>query len=220
MGLAGPSGSGKTAFSEKIQNFIPGCAILSMDNYNDGSKVIDGNFDGARRGEGRRAQRKGVESFRRGPYQSGALRGHSTQVEGWRRHPLWFPRRAAPCRLPANSESVGPDLSAELPAQPGPCPPADPRITDYDTLLANIQDLKEGRPTEVGQAACLWQRRWQRSRRRRRRRGSRAATEPQAVLRHQRPRNVQSGRCDGRGTLTRFPPNALVGEGGRARLAP
>lgn len=47
VGLAGPSGSGKTAFSEKIQNFIPGCAILSMDNYNDGSKVIDGNFDGA-----------------------------------------------------------------------------------------------------------------------------------------------------------------------------
>lgn len=49
VGLAGPSGSGKTAFSEKIQNFIPGCAILSMDNYNDGSKVIDGNFDGAAR---------------------------------------------------------------------------------------------------------------------------------------------------------------------------
>ena len=24
-----------------------GCAILSMDNYNDGSRVIDSNFDGA-----------------------------------------------------------------------------------------------------------------------------------------------------------------------------
>lgn len=23
-----------------------GCAILSMDNYNDGSRVIDSNFDG------------------------------------------------------------------------------------------------------------------------------------------------------------------------------
>jgi uridine kinase len=46
VGLAGPSGSGKTAFSEKIKSFIPGCALLSMDNYNDGSKVIDGNFDG------------------------------------------------------------------------------------------------------------------------------------------------------------------------------
>lgn len=70
VGLAGPSGSGKTAFSEKIKNFLPGCTILSMDNYNDGSKVIDGNFD-------------------------------------------------------------------------------DPRITDYDTLLENIKDLKAGRPAEV-----------------------------------------------------------------------
>ncbi|KAL4451982.1 hypothetical protein ABPG75_007644 [Micractinium tetrahymenae] len=70
VGLAGPSGSGKTAFSAKIKSFIPGCALLSMDNYNDGSKVIDGNFD-------------------------------------------------------------------------------DPRITDYDTLLANIADLKAGRPAQV-----------------------------------------------------------------------
>lgn len=48
MGLAGPSGSGKTAFSAKIKAFIPGCTLLSMDSYNDGSKVIDGNFDGER----------------------------------------------------------------------------------------------------------------------------------------------------------------------------
>ncbi len=53
VGLAGPSGSGKTAFSAKIKSFIPGCALLSMDNYNDGSKVIDGNFDGAFSGEQR-----------------------------------------------------------------------------------------------------------------------------------------------------------------------
>ncbi len=66
VGLAGPSGAGKTAFSRKLQNLIPGCALLSMDNYNDGSKVIDGNFD-------------------------------------------------------------------------------DPRITDYDTLLANLIDLKAGK---------------------------------------------------------------------------
>lgn len=46
VGLAGPSGSGKTAFSEKVQSFIPGCALLSMDNYNDASRLIDGNFDG------------------------------------------------------------------------------------------------------------------------------------------------------------------------------
>lgn len=46
IGLAGPSGSGKTAFSEKVRSFIPGCALLSMDNYNDASRLIDGNFDG------------------------------------------------------------------------------------------------------------------------------------------------------------------------------
>lgn len=70
VGLAGPSGSGKTIFSEKVQHFLPGCAILSMDNYNDGSRVIDSNFD-------------------------------------------------------------------------------DPRLTDYDTLLQNITDLKSGQPTQV-----------------------------------------------------------------------
>ncbi|KAL4857135.1 Uridine-cytidine kinase C [Chlorella vulgaris] len=48
VGLAGPSGSGKTAFSEKIKSFIPRCTLLSMDNYNDGTKVIDGNFDDPR----------------------------------------------------------------------------------------------------------------------------------------------------------------------------
>lgn len=70
VGLAGPSGSGKTAFAKKIQNLIPGCAMLSMDNYNDGSKVIDGNFD-------------------------------------------------------------------------------DPRITDYDALIENLSDLKEGKSAQV-----------------------------------------------------------------------
>ena len=48
VGLAGPSGAGKTAFAQKIQDLIPNCAMLSMDNYNDGSKVIDGNFDDPR----------------------------------------------------------------------------------------------------------------------------------------------------------------------------
>ena len=70
MGLAGPSGAGKTAFARKIQALIPNTALLSMDNYNDGSKVIDGNFD-------------------------------------------------------------------------------DPRITDYDTLLSNLSDLKSGKAAEV-----------------------------------------------------------------------
>ena len=40
IGLAGPSGSGKTVFSEKIRSFIPGVAVISMDMYNDGSKVV------------------------------------------------------------------------------------------------------------------------------------------------------------------------------------
>ncbi|KAK9845894.1 hypothetical protein WJX81_005399 [Elliptochloris bilobata] len=48
VGLAGPSGSGKTVFSEKVRAFMPGCVILSMDNYNDASRVIDGNFDDPR----------------------------------------------------------------------------------------------------------------------------------------------------------------------------
>lgn len=48
VGLAGPSGSGKTAFSEKVKSFMPGVAVISMDNYNDASKVVDDNFDDPR----------------------------------------------------------------------------------------------------------------------------------------------------------------------------
>lgn len=46
VGLAGPSGAGKTVFTEKIQNFMPSIAVISMDNYNDSSRLVDGNFDG------------------------------------------------------------------------------------------------------------------------------------------------------------------------------
>ncbi|CAI0405157.1 unnamed protein product [Linum tenue] len=70
VGLAGPSGAGKTMFTEKIINFMPSVAVISMDNYNDASRIVDGNFD-------------------------------------------------------------------------------DPRLTDYDTLLQNVQDLKAGRSVEV-----------------------------------------------------------------------
>eukprot|EP00249_Psilotum_nudum_P020088 c27558_g1_i1 orf=338-2395(-) len=70
VGLAGPSGAGKTFFTEKLVNFMPGIAAISLDNYNDTSRVIDGNFD-------------------------------------------------------------------------------DPRLTDYDTLLENLRDLKSGKATQM-----------------------------------------------------------------------
>ncbi|KAL5725607.1 uridine/cytidine kinase [Ranunculus cassubicifolius] len=48
VGVAGPSGAGKTVFTEKVLNFMPSIAIISMDNYNDASRIIDGNFDDPR----------------------------------------------------------------------------------------------------------------------------------------------------------------------------
>uniref|UniRef100_A0A0D6QQZ7 CYTH domain-containing protein n=1 Tax=Araucaria cunninghamii TaxID=56994 RepID=A0A0D6QQZ7_ARACU len=48
VGLAGPSGAGKTAFTEKMLSFMPSIAAISMDNYNDESRLIDGNFDDPR----------------------------------------------------------------------------------------------------------------------------------------------------------------------------
>ncbi|KAM5567549.1 inorganic pyrophosphatase TTM2 [Rosa sericea] len=70
VGVAGPSGAGKSVFTEKILNFMPSVAVISMDNYNDASRIVDGNFD-------------------------------------------------------------------------------DPRLTDYDTLLQNVSDLRAGKPVEV-----------------------------------------------------------------------
>lgn len=70
VGLAGPSGAGKTVFGSKVQSLIPNCAVLSMDMYNDASRLVDGNFD-------------------------------------------------------------------------------DPRLTDYDLLLSNIEDLRNGESVEV-----------------------------------------------------------------------
>ncbi|KAM7262216.1 hypothetical protein ACFE04_021293 [Oxalis oulophora] len=70
VGLAGPSGAGKTIFTDKVLNFMPSIAVISMDNYNDSTRIVDGNFD-------------------------------------------------------------------------------DPRLTDYDMLLQNIQDLKAGKQVEV-----------------------------------------------------------------------
>ncbi|KAG6413760.1 hypothetical protein SASPL_126474 [Salvia splendens] len=48
VGVAGPSGAGKTVFTEKILTFMPSIAVINMDNYNDASRIIDGNFDDPR----------------------------------------------------------------------------------------------------------------------------------------------------------------------------
>jgi ABC-type microcin C transport system duplicated ATPase subunit YejF len=47
VGVAGPSGAGKTVFTEKVVNFMPDVAVISMDNYNDATRIVDGNFDGS-----------------------------------------------------------------------------------------------------------------------------------------------------------------------------
>ena len=43
VGVAGPSGAGKTVFTSKIQEFMPGAVPLSMDMYNDSSRLLEGN---------------------------------------------------------------------------------------------------------------------------------------------------------------------------------
>ncbi|KAG6488550.1 inorganic pyrophosphatase TTM2-like [Zingiber officinale] len=48
VGVAGPSGSGKTVFTDKIIDFMPNIAVISMDNYNDPSRIVDKNFDDPR----------------------------------------------------------------------------------------------------------------------------------------------------------------------------
>ncbi|GFZ16777.1 phosphoribulokinase [Actinidia rufa] len=48
VGVAGPSGAGKTVFTEKLLHFLPSIAVITMDNYNDSSRIIDGNFDDPR----------------------------------------------------------------------------------------------------------------------------------------------------------------------------
>ncbi|KAM7479774.1 hypothetical protein LguiA_027987 [Lonicera macranthoides] len=48
VGVAGPSGAGKTVFTDKVLNFMPSIAVISMDNYNDSSRIVDGNFDDPR----------------------------------------------------------------------------------------------------------------------------------------------------------------------------
>jgi len=77
VGLAGPSGSGKTAFSQRVQQFMPGAAVVSMDmvrrcrlfffplsSGNDRARLFfivagdDNGRDGARFFSGRRERRE------------------------------------------------------------------------------------------------------------------------------------------------------------------
>lgn len=48
VGVAGPSGAGKTVFTDKVLNFMPSVAVITMDNYNDATRIVDGNFDDPR----------------------------------------------------------------------------------------------------------------------------------------------------------------------------
>jgi hypothetical protein len=41
-----PSTCFPSYLSAQVKDFMPNIAVISMDNYNDGSKVVDSNFDG------------------------------------------------------------------------------------------------------------------------------------------------------------------------------
>jgi len=45
VSIAGPSGSGKTSIARKIAEVIPKSLVISLDNYLDGSRVLEENFD-------------------------------------------------------------------------------------------------------------------------------------------------------------------------------
>lgn len=170
VGLAGPSGSGKTAFSAKIKSFIPGCALLSMDNYNDGSKVIDGNFDGATLVEaashcsrGSRCIPKSQGGLDTAPPDRAAPRCLATRHASLCPHGSALPMHQRPPNLPPGTRPThSPSHPSSHPRSypptthpPTRCCPTDPRITDYDTLLTNIADLKAGRFAQVGRRPDL-----------------------------------------------------------------
>jgi uridine kinase len=44
----GASGSGKTTFTSRLEKLMNNVTVISMDMYNDGSKVMENNFDDPR----------------------------------------------------------------------------------------------------------------------------------------------------------------------------
>ncbi len=118
-----------TCCCKRLSSAPAGVAIISMDMYNDGTKVIDDNFDGGREGQQRIRER--------------IMRG---------RHGL----ARAVCVLVVfavawTCTATGPRPHAQLPnAHLSPRrPSADPRLTDYDLLLKNLADLRDGKEVEV-----------------------------------------------------------------------
>ncbi|ELR15135.1 uridine kinase [Acanthamoeba castellanii str. Neff] len=45
VSIAGPSGAGKTSIAKKIAEVIPKSLVVSLDNYLDGSRVVEENYD-------------------------------------------------------------------------------------------------------------------------------------------------------------------------------
>jgi uridine kinase len=45
VAIAGPSGAGKTSIAKKIAEVIPKSLVVSLDNYLDGSRVVEENYD-------------------------------------------------------------------------------------------------------------------------------------------------------------------------------
>ncbi|CAK7326455.1 unnamed protein product [Dovyalis caffra] len=143
VGIAGPSGAGKTIFTEKILNFMPSVAVISMDNYNDSSRIVDGNFDG-------------LLTFAivyRIPSHLILVLEHVVLVSGndinLRQTGLSTSQNVVTVMKEHFSSVMGcGDVDASM-RHMEKYRHAYPRLTDYDTLLKNLHDLKAGKPVEV-----------------------------------------------------------------------
>jgi hypothetical protein len=115
------------ASRSQVREFMPGISVIAMDNYNDSSKVIDSNFDG----EGLKVlPRVAAASWAAWGGQGGCCRG---LISGCAH---WYASRWACALWPDWVWSVAVCC-------------ADPRLTDYDTLLKNLADLRAGKAVQV-----------------------------------------------------------------------